>query len=122
MRMAVSECVWKSSAGINSESADSGTWNDDSVIIHRLYHKLTIYCHVDDMDYPSPAVCFDCMCLMSLIWTMTSLSYDGDGTVNRTRHDGGYDCSPTGKLGCLPRRLCLPWVMDVMTQFSDEDQ
>ena len=96
---------------------DSGTWNDDSVIIHRFYHKLTIYCHADDMDYPSPVVCYDCMCLMSLIWTMTSLSYDGDGTVTRTRHDGGYDCSPAVILGCLPRRLCLPWVMDVMTQF-----
>ena len=43
--------------------------------------------------------------------------YDGDGTFNRTRHDGGYDCSPGGILGCLPRRLCLPWVMDGMMQF-----
>ena len=48
---------------------------------------------------------------------MTYLSYDGDGTVNRTRHDGGYDYFPAGILGCLPRRLCLPWVMDGMTQF-----
>ena len=48
---------------------------------------------------------------------MTSLSYDGDGTVNKTGHDGGYDCSPAGILGCLPRCLCLPWVMDGMTQF-----
>ena len=47
---------------------------------------------------------------------MTSLSYDGDGTVNRTGHNGGYDCSPAGILGCLPRCLCLPWVMDGMTQ------
>ena len=87
------------------------------MILHRLHHKLMIYCHVDDMDYPSPAVCYDCMCLMSLIWTMTSLSYDGYGTVNRTGHDGGYDCSPAGILGCLAWCLCLPWVMDGMTQF-----
>ena len=65
---------------------DSGIRNDDSVIIHRLHHKLTIYCHVDDMNYQSPTVCYDCMCLMSL-------SYDEKGTVNRIRHDGGYDCS-----------------------------
>ena len=48
---------------------------------------------------------------------MTSLSYDGEGTVNIIEHNGGYDCSPAGILGCLPRCLCLPWVMDGMTQF-----
>ena len=96
---------------------DSGIRNDDSMIIHKLHHKLTIYFHGDDMDYPSRAVCYDSMCLISLIWTMTSWSYDGDGTVNRTGHDGGYDCSPAGILACLPRCLCLPWVMDGMTQF-----
>ena len=53
---------------------------------------------------------------MSLIWITTSLSYDGEGTVNRTGHDGGYDCSPAGILGCLPRCLCLPWVIDWMSQ------
>ena len=53
---------------------------------------------------------------MSLIWITTSLSYDGEGTVNRTGHDGGYDCSPAGILGCLPRCLCLPWAIDGMTQ------
>ena len=46
-----------------------------------------------------------------------SLSYDGDGTVNRTGHEGGYDCSPAGILGCLPRCFCLLWVMDEMTQY-----
>ena len=95
---------------------DSVIRNDDSMIIDILYPKLTIYCHVADMDYPSPAVCYDCIYLMSLIWITTSLSYDGDGTVNRTGHDGGYDCSPVGILGCLPRCLCLPWVIDGMTQ------
>ena len=29
---------------------DSVIRNDDSMIIHRLYPKLTIYCHVADMD------------------------------------------------------------------------
>ena len=46
-----------------------------------------------------------------------SLSYDGDEMVKWTRHDGGYDCSPAGILGCLPRCLCSPWVMDGMTQY-----
>ena len=76
------------------------------MIIHRLYHKLTIYCHDDDMDDLSPAVFYDCMCLMSLIWTMTSLSYDGDGTVNRTRHDGDYDCSPAEILVDVYHSVC----------------
>ena len=44
------------------------------------------------------------------------LSHDGDGMVNRTGHDGVYDCSPAGILGCLPRCLCLPWSIDGMTQ------
>ena len=46
-----------------------------------------------------------------------SLSYDGDGMVKWTGHNGGYDCSPAGILGCLPRCLCLPWVMDGMAQY-----
>ena len=33
------------------------------------------------MDHPSPAVCYDWRRVMSLIWTMMSLSYDGDGRV-----------------------------------------
>ena len=60
------------------------------------YPKLAIYCHTDDMDYPSLAVCYDCRYLMSLIWITTSLSYDEEGTVNRTGHGGGYDCSQLG--------------------------
>ena len=99
---------------------DSGIWNkkNDSMIIHRLHPKLAIYCHTDDMDYASPAVCYVCIYLMSLIWITTSLSYDGEGTVNRTGHDGGYDCSPAGILGCLPRCLCLPWGIDGMTKMG----
>ena len=41
---------------------------------------------------------------------------DGDGTVAITGYDGGYDGSPAGLLGCLPRRLFSLWVMNGMTQ------
>ena len=102
---------------MDDEESPEGFGHD---IVQRLYHKWTIYWHGDDMDYPSPAVCYDWRCLISLIWTMMSLSYDGDGTVNRTGHDGGYDCSPAGILGCLSRCVCLPWVIDGMTQYLTE--
>ena len=46
-----------------------------------------------------------------------SLSYDVDRMVKWTGHNEGYDCSPAGILGCLPRWLCLLWVMDGMTQY-----
>ena len=105
-------CLWQ-----QPSLWDSGIRNDDSMIIQRFNHKLTIYWHIADMEYLSPAVCYDCMCLISLIWTMMSLSYDGYGTVKWTGHDGGDDCSPAGILGCLLRCLCLPWVMDAMTQY-----
>ena len=69
--------------------------NDDIVNVRGLNHRLTICWHIDVTDYPPIAVCFDCMCFM-------------------TGHDGGYDCSPAGKLGYLP------WVMDRMTQYLTE--
>ena len=78
-------CLWQ-----QPSLWDSGIRNDDSMIIQRLNHKLTIYWHIDDMDSLSPTVCYNCMCLISLTWTMMSLSY-GDGTVKWTGHDGGYD-------------------------------
>ena len=37
--------------------------------------------HMDVTDYPPLAVCYDCLCLISLIRTMMSLSYDGDGAL-----------------------------------------
>ena len=77
---------------------DSGIRNDDSMIIQRFDHKLTISWHMDDMDSPSPAVCYDCMCLISFTWTMMSLPDDGDGMVKWTGHNGGYVCSPAGIL------------------------
>ena len=50
---------------------------------NRLYPKLTGCCHTDDLDFLSPAACYDGTCLMSLIWITTSLSSDGEGTVNK---------------------------------------
>ena len=44
-----------------------------------LYPKLTSCCHTDDMDFLSLAACYDCTCLMSLIWITTSLSSDREG-------------------------------------------
>ena len=41
---------------------------------------------------------------------------EGDGTVAITGYDGGYDGSPAGLLGCLPRCLYSLWVMNGMTQ------
>ena len=38
--------------------------------------------------------------------------------INRTGYDRDYDGSPAGLFGCLPRRLCLLWVMDGMTQLQ----
>ena len=35
-------------------------------------------------------------------------------------HEKGYDCSPAGELGYLPRRLCTPLAMDRMTQYLTE--
>ena len=46
---------------------DSGIRNNDNMFIRRLYPKLTNCCHAGDMDFLSPAACYDCICLMSLI-------------------------------------------------------
>ena len=49
-----------------------------------------------------------------------SLSYDWDGVFGWIGHDEGYDCSPAGALGYLPRCLYSPLVMDRMTQYLTE--
>ena len=49
-----------------------------------------------------------------------SLSSDGDGALEWIGHDEGYDCSPAGKLGFLPRCLCSLLVMDRLTQYLTE--
>ena len=72
------------------------------------------------MDSQPLAVCYDCLCLISLIWTMMSLSYDGDGVLEWIGHEKGYDCPPAGELGYLPRCLCSPLVMDKLTQYLTE--
>ena len=38
-----------------------------------------------------------------------SLSYDGDGTVKWTGHDGGYDCSPAGILAVCVLAMGYGW-------------
>ena len=97
---------------------DSEIQNNANMTIRGSYPKLTNCRHTEYMDCLPHAVCYDCVCLMPLIWITMPLSSDGDGTVNRTGHDRDYDGSPAGLLGCLPRRLCLLWVMEGMTQLQ----
>ena len=96
--------------------------NDDNVNVRGLNHRLTICWHTDVADSQPLVLCYDCLCLISLIQTMMSLSYDGDGAFEWIGHDEGYDCSPAGELGYIPRCLCLPWAMDRMTQYLTRDQ
>ena len=96
---------------------DNRVRNDDNVNVRGLNHKLTICWHTDATDSQPLAVCYDCLCL---IRTMISLSYDGDGALEWFGHKKGYDCPPAGELGYLPRCLCSPLVMDRMTQYLTE--
>ena len=73
--------------------------HDDNVNVRGLNHRLTMCWHMDITDSQLLAVCYDCLCLISLIQTMMSLSYDGDGELKWIGHDEGYDCSPAGELG-----------------------
>ena len=95
-------------------------WNDDNVNVRGLNHRLTICWHTDVTDSQPLAVCYDCLCLISLIQTMMSLSCDGDGALEWIGHEKGYDCPPAGELGYLPRCLCSPLVMDRLTQYLTE--
>ena len=94
--------------------------NDGNVNVRGLNHRLTICWHTDATDSQPLAVCYDCLCLISLIRTMMSLSYDGDGTLKWVGHEKSYDCSPAGELGYLPQCLCSPLVTDRMTQYLTE--
>ena len=49
-----------------------------------------------------------------------SLSYDWDEVFGWIGHDEGYDYSPAGALGYLPRCLNSPLVMDMMTHYLTE--
>ena len=62
--------------------------------VRGLNHKLTICWYTDATDSQPLAVCYDCLCLISLIRTMMSLSYDGDGALEWVGHEKGYDCPP----------------------------
>ena len=54
---------------------------DDNVNVRGLNHSLTICWPMDVTDSQSLVVCYDCLCLISLIRTMMFLSYDGDGAL-----------------------------------------
>ena len=84
--------------------------NDDNVNVRGLNHRLTICWHPKVTDSQPLAVCYDCLCLISLIRTKMFLSYDGDGALEWIGHDEGYDCSSAGELGCLLRCLCSPLI------------
>ena len=99
---------------------DIRVWNDDNVNVRGLNHRPTMCWHMDITDSQPLAVCYDCLCLISLIRTMMSLSYDGDGELEWIGHDEGYDCSPAGELGYILRCLCSPWVMGRMMQYPTE--
>ena len=80
------------------------------------YPALISCRQLKDMDCLTHAVCYDCICLMLLIRSTITLFSEGDGTVAITGYNGGYDRSPAGLLGCLPRCLYSLWVMNGMTQ------
>ena len=96
---------------------DIGVWNNDNVNDRGLKHRFTIDWHMDVMDSPPIAVCYDCLCLVYLIRTMRSLFYDGDGAREWTGHSEADDCALVGNLGYIPRCLCSPLVMNGMTQY-----
>ena len=99
---------------------DIREWKDEKVNVRRLEHRHTICWHTGVTDFRPLAVCYDCLCLISLLRTMMSLSYDWDGALDWIGHDEGYDCSPAGELGYLSRCLYSPLVMDRMTQYLTE--
>ena len=99
---------------------DIREWNDETVNVRRLDHRNTICWYMGVDDSRPPAVCYDCLCLISLLRTMMSLSYDWDGAFDWIGHDEGYDCSPAEELGYLPRCLYSPLAMDRMTQYLTE--
>ena len=94
--------------------------DDEDVNVRRLNHRHTICWYTDVTDSRPLAVCYDCLCLISLLRTMMSLSYDGDGALDWIGHDKVHDCSPAGELGYLPRCLYSPLAMDRMMQYLTE--
>ena len=94
--------------------------NKEYVDIQRLNHRHTVSWDLGVTDSRPLAVCYDCLCLISLFRTVMSLPYDWDGVFGWIGHDDGYDCSPAGALGYLPRCLYSLLVMDRMTQYLTE--
>ena len=94
--------------------------NEEYVDVRRLNHRHTVSWDTGVADSRPLAMCYDCLCLISLFRTVMSLSYDWDAVFGWIGHDEGYDCSPAGALGYLPRCLYSPLVMDGMTQYLTE--
>ena len=90
--------------------------NEEYVDVRGLNHRHTVSWDPGLADSRPLAVCYDCLCLISLFRTVMSLSYNLDEVFGWIGHDEGYDCSPAGALGYLPQCLYSPLVMDWMTQ------
>ena len=103
--MGVSNCAVE----IQSESADGHIISCDNEL-------------PSDMDCLPHAVCYDCICLMPLIWSTIPLFSDGDGTVTITGYDGGYDGSPAGTIRLFTTAFVLTVGYGRDDATSDEDQ
>ena len=96
---------------------DIGVWDNDNVNDWSLKHGFTIDWYMDVTDSSPIAVCYDCLCLVYLLWPMRSLFYDGDGALEWTGHSEADGCALVGNLGYIPRCLCSPLVVNGMTQY-----
>ena len=94
--------------------------NEEYVDVRRLNHRHTVSWDPGVADSRPLAVCYDCLCLISLFRTVMSFSYDWDEVFGWIRHDEGYDYSPAGALVYLPRCLYSPLVMYRITQYLTE--
>ena len=88
--------------------------NEEYVDVRGLSHRHTVSWGPGVAESRPIAVCYDCLCLISLCRNVMSLSYDWDEVF------GWIDCSLAGALGYLPRCLYSPLVMDRMTQYLTE--
>ena len=91
--------------------------NEEYVDVRGLSHRHMVSWDPGVAESRPLAVCYDCLCLISLFRTMMSLSYDWDEVFGWIGHDGGYDCSPAGALEYLPRCVYSLLVMNRMTQY-----
>ena len=93
---------------------------EEYVDIRGWSHRHTVIWNPGVAESRPLALCYDCLCLISLFRTVMSLSYDWDEVLGWIEHDEGYDYSPAGALGYLPRCLNSPLVMDMMTHYLTE--